>query len=147
MADLLEDPDGAPYPESVQTVVEWLERGIDDLDAVDARADLVTALEEVGSVLRQREEPRGDIEKMRYWADRVINGDDTSAGGSMDLDYAHDELTQAARSYLKTPTLDEAMDKAMSTREWVAGMAFGVPVEARGDFLRALFVAAGLRDT
>lgn len=92
------------------------------------------------------QEPKSGMEKIRYWADRIINADDSTAGGSMDLDYAHEELTVAAKSYLNIPSLDEAMDKAMSTNEWVAGMAFGVPVEERGRFLRALFVAAGLRD-
>lgn len=49
MSDLLEDPDGAPYPQEIQDVLDWLERGIDDLDAVDARRDLVEALEAVAA--------------------------------------------------------------------------------------------------
>jgi hypothetical protein len=47
------------------------------------------------------EEPESAVEKMAYWARRVIDNDGAlSAGSSMDLDMAHDELTEAARSYL-----------------------------------------------
>jgi hypothetical protein len=50
---------------------------------------------------RVEPEPADDVEKMVYWAKRIIENDGAlSAGSSMDLDYAHDELTKAARSYL-----------------------------------------------
>lgn len=40
------------------------------------------------------------IERMRYFADRILRGDDSTANGSHDLDYSHDELSAAAREYL-----------------------------------------------
>jgi hypothetical protein len=46
-------------------------------------------------------EPQGDVEKMAYWANRVLSNDGAlSADSSADLDWAHDELARAARSYL-----------------------------------------------
>lgn len=45
-------------------------------------------------------EPRGNVEALHYWVHRIMTGDDTTAHGSMDLDYAHDELAKAARAYL-----------------------------------------------
>ena len=39
-------------------------------------------------------------------------------------------------------TVEEAQEAVRRTNEWVAGMAFGVPVEARPEFLEALVRAA-----
>lgn len=48
MSDLLEDPDGAPYPERVQKFVrEWSPWNDGVRDVADFRAELVDALESV----------------------------------------------------------------------------------------------------
>lgn len=124
-------------------IPEQIQQAIDALPPIPQDAyilELVRAVEAHFAIPEAA--PQGDIEKMRYWADRVIDGDDTTAGGSMDLDYAHDELSQAARRYLGVPTVREAQSAVRQTREWVAGMAFGVPLEARGEFLEAIVRAA-----
>ena len=65
------------------------------------------------------DELREPVERMRHFADRVVNGDDTTAGGSMDLDYAHDELSLAAREYLgisDRSTLVELVKQELAAR-------------------------------
>ena len=50
------------------------------------------------------EEPTNDVEKMAYWAKRIIDNDGAlSADSSADLDMAHLELTKAARHYVGVP--------------------------------------------
>lgn len=58
--------------------------------------------EAVGDGLR-REDP---LARMQHFARRIATGDAMTAASSMDLDYAHDELTKAAREYLDLPNAD-----------------------------------------
>jgi hypothetical protein len=121
-------------PEEIQQAIDALPIITDD----DQVLHLVTVIQ-AHFAAPETKEP---VALMRYWAGRVIEGDDGTAGGSMDLDYAHDELSEAARTYLGVPTVEEAQEAVRRTNEWVAGMAFGVPVEARPEFLEALVRAA-----
>jgi hypothetical protein len=51
--------------------------------------------------------PATSIEAIIYWAKRIKGGSAETAGGSMDLDYAHDKLTKAAKQYLGIPDVTD----------------------------------------
>lgn len=56
MPDLLEDPDGAPYPEPVQKVIRALEApalGLEEFEIEAARNDVANAIESVIDSLRE----------------------------------------------------------------------------------------------
>jgi NTP pyrophosphatase (non-canonical NTP hydrolase) len=84
-----------------------LNAAIRERDEARAEIERLGNVVDVAGLSRSAIEPVTEVDKMAYWARRVIDNDGAlSADSSMDLDMAHDELTKAARSYLGLNSLE-----------------------------------------
>lgn len=86
------------------------------------------------------------IARMQHYARRIALGDASTAGGSMDLDYAHDELTRAVREYLDLPNADRVIEqlKAEYARAGILGANENSTHDAIAEASLLVLVRAGL---